>query len=47
MSCGPNLPAALMQILDKDGVFPGSLPVKLPDVDADGQYVKEALKPAA
>ena len=40
MSYGPNLPAALMQILDPDGTFPGKLPVKLPDVDEDGHFTE-------
>ena len=47
LSYGVNLPAALMQILNAEGVFPGKLPVKLPDVDADGQFAEEALTPAA
>ena len=47
LSYGPNLPVALMQILSPEGVFPGSLPIKLPDVDADGQIVEQTLKPAA
>ena len=47
LSYGPNLPAALMQILDAEGVFPGKLPVQLPDVDADGQFSDEALQLAA
>ena len=38
LSYGANLPAALMQILDPEGVFPGRLPVKLPDVDPDGHF---------
>ena len=37
-SYGPNLPAALRQILSKDGTFPGKLPVNLPEVDADGHF---------
>ena len=41
LSYGPNLPAALMQILNPEGVFPGTLPIKLPDVDADGQFVEQ------
>ena len=39
LSYGVNLPAALTQILG-DGVFPGRLPVKLPNVDADGQLAE-------
>jgi beta-N-acetylhexosaminidase len=36
---GPNLPVALMQILDKDGSFPGKLPVHIPALDEDGHFV--------
>ena len=46
LSYGANLPIALTQILS-DGIFPGKLPIKLPNVDADGQFVEEALLPAA
>ena len=47
LSYGPNLPAALMQILDRDGTFPGKLPVKLPNVDEDGHYTEETMDLAA
>ena len=47
LSYGANLPAALTQILSADGVFPGKLPVKLPNVDTDGQLAEETLTPAA
>jgi hypothetical protein len=39
---GPNLPVALMQILDKDGSFPGKLPVRIPELDEDGHFVGDA-----
>ncbi len=38
-SYGANLPAALTQILDPEGVFPGTLPVKLPNVNEDGHFM--------
>ena len=44
LSYGSNLPAALMQILSEDGVFPGKLPVKLPALDEDGQFVQPAAE---
>ena len=40
-SYGVNLPAALMQILNKDGVFPGKLPVNVPELDDDGRFTGE------
>lgn len=40
-SYGPNLPAALRQILDPKGSFPGTLPVNLPQVDAAGHFTGE------
>lgn len=40
-SYGVNLPAALMQILSKDGVFPGKLPVNVPELDDDGCFTGE------
>ena len=40
-SYGVNLPAALMQILSRDGVFPGKLPVNVPQLDEDGHFTDQ------
>lgn len=40
-SYGPNLPAAIRQILNPDGSFAGHLPVNVPDMDEDGQLTGE------
>ena len=40
-SYGPNLPAAIRQILNQDGCFAGHLPVNVPDMDEDGQLTGE------
>ena len=47
LSYGANLPVALTQILSADGVFPGRLPIRLPNVDADGQYTEAESLPLA
>lgn len=40
-SYGPNLPAALRQILDPSSSFTGRLPVDVPQVNEDGQFTGE------
>ena len=47
LSYGPNLPAALMQILSPDGAFPGTLPVRLPHVDENGHFTAGPEKRAS
>ncbi len=47
ISYGVNLPAALMQILDPNGSFPGKLPVDLPNVDEDGHFTDTQFDLAA
>ena len=44
-SYGPNLPAALRQLLDPYGSFTGGLPVDVPQVDEDGQFTGELAYP--
>ena len=47
LSYGPNLPAALMQILSPEGAFPGTLPVRLPHVDENGHFTAGPEKRAS
>ena len=47
VSYGPNLPAALMAILDKDGVFPGKLPINVPELNEDGGFTGNIRYPRA
>ena len=47
LSYGPNLPAALMQILSPEGAFHGTLPVRLPHVDENGHFTAGPEKRAS